>query len=582
MVRILTNLLDVLGVAGIGLIAAAGASGYLGEAETVFLGYTLSFDSPNSIFLVMLLVTGLFASKAVISVFLLKALLLFLARVEVEAATSMARYLFTAGLQRMREFSKSEIQWATTTSTSVAVSGILGSIGILVTETGLLLMMVVFFFVVDPLAAAGVTAYFAIVVIAFQLAINNRLRRSGRKTAVGSVGVTQSALDLFDGFREISVLGKQDFFLERFRESRNTQASGDATLRYLNNIPRYFIETALVFGALAFVGWQLLRGELADGLVAVGVFLTGGVRVMAALLPLQTAFSGLKSQAEQAKLSQEILMLSRRDGSIERSSFEEKRTSDAIRRSFQTALSVDLEGTSFRYPDANVFALKDMNLNIKAGSYVALVGPSGAGKTTLADLILGLHQPNSGSVRLGGLDAFVLRSQYPGLISYVPQKPGLVSGTIGQNVALGLPDSEIDRSRVWEVLKRAELSEMVENLPEGIDSLVGKHSEALSGGQIQRLGLARALYSNPRLIVLDEATSALDAQTEATVSQSILNLKGECTVIVIAHRLSTVQRADTVFVLEAGEIVDSGSFRNLRKRVPLIENYVRLMSFDEE
>jgi ABC-type multidrug transport system fused ATPase/permease subunit len=580
--RVLTNILDIAGVAAIGTLAAAGASGFLGQAESTFLGITIQLGSPRTLLVVMAIVAGLFITKAVLSIFMLRALVRFLATVEVSAATDIARHLFTSGLQRMREYSKSEVQWATTTSTSVTFSGVLGSLGILFTESGLLIMMVGFFFIVDPFAAAGITIYFAVVVLVFQLIINTSLKRAGNRSATGSVGVTQAALDLFDGFREISVLLKQEHYLEKFRHARHTQATGDATLRFLYSVPRFFVETALVIGALAFVAWQLVRGELVDGLVAVGIFLTGGVRIMAALLPLQAAFSGLKSQAEQAKLGQEILVKVQQSARTQPEPIPLAGDKAKEILGKEKGLSVEIANASFTHPGNTRPTLHQITLEIPAGGYVALVGPSGAGKTTLADLILGLNAPDSGQALVEGIPAPLVRTAIPGLMSYVPQKPGLVSGTIAENVALGLSLSDVDRERVKAVLRLAELGALIDSLPDGIDTPLGKHADSLSGGQIQRLGLARALYTEPRLIVLDEATSALDAEAEASISETITSLGDGATVVVIAHRLSTVQKADTVYVLDEGRVLASGTFREIRKTVPMIEEYVRLMSFDEE
>jgi len=219
---------------------------------------------------------------------------------------------------------------------------------------------------------------------------------------------------------------------------------------------------------------------------------------------------------------------------------------------------------------------------VPSGSYAAIVGPSGAGKTTLVDLMLGLYEPDSGRILLNDLSPLELRQRIPGLISYVPQKPGLVSGTLANNVALGLRDESINEELVWGALRKAQLGQLVESLPQGIYSSLGSHSDALSGGQIQRLGLARALYTEPRLIILDEATSALDAATEASIAEAIQNLGSETTVVVIAHRLSTIQHADVVHVVDDGQVLASGKFKDVRKRVPMIEEYVKLMSFDDD
>jgi ABC-type multidrug transport system fused ATPase/permease subunit len=246
------------------------------------------------------------------------------------------------------------------------------------------------------------------------------------------------------------------------------------------------------------------------------------------------------------------------------------------------ALGVSFDNVVFTHLDKNEPTIKGVTFSISSGGYEALIGPSGAGKTTLVDLLLGLYKPDSGSILVDGRDPRVLREESPGLISYVPQRPGLVSGSIANNVALGQTDDEIDEEGVREALRKAQLLEFVDTLPQGIHSSLGVHSDSLSGGQIQRLGFARALYTNPRLVVLDEATSALDAATEASVASSIKNVGDETTVVVIAHRLSTIQDADQVHVVDDGRIVASGTFPEVRRKVPMVEEYVQLMSFSDD
>jgi ATP-binding cassette subfamily C protein len=245
------------------------------------------------------------------------------------------------------------------------------------------------------------------------------------------------------------------------------------------------------------------------------------------------------------------------------------------------AFNVVVRNVDYAHRGKTTPTISNLSFEIAAGSTTAIVGPSGAGKTTLVDIMLGLYEPQSGSVTIDGLSTSELRRKFPGMIAYVPQRPGLVSGSIAENVALGFDTHEIDEHRVWDALKKAELDLVVKDLPNGIHSSLGAHSDGLSGGQIQRLGLARALYTNPRLIVLDEATSALDATTEASITESIRSLGSETTVVVIAHRLSTIQHSDVVHVMDGGKIIASGTFSEVRKQVPMVEEYVKLMSFDD-
>jgi len=581
-VRVVVNFLDIAGVAMVGLLGAAGASSFLGSGQADLFGFSINLGNPDVLLIIMALVAGFFFLKAALSIALIRVTFFFLAGIETKNATEIAHYLFTGGLSDLRQYSRSEAQWAVTTSTNVTFSGVLGSAGMFVTETTLLIFMFALFAYVDLPAAFAITAYFLLVIGIFQLLANQRIRTGGKDLAEGNVDVTQVSLDMFEAFKEISVLMKQAFFLEKFAKARKTYALGSARLGFLMAIPRYFVETALAVGALAFVAWQLTRGELVDGLTTAGVFLAGGVRMMAALLPLQAAFSGLRGQTEQARLGQEILTKARTRRLEALEVLEKSKTVVVEPTSVTEGIRVVLDSVTFTHQAAAEPAVNDVSLVIEPGSYVALVGPSGAGKTTLADLILGLNVPHQGKLSVNGMSARALRETQPGLMAYVPQRPGLVSGTLMENIALGQNPSEVDLEQVNEALRKALLNELVEGLPDGVHTRLGKNLDSLSGGQIQRLGLARALYTNPKLIVLDEATSALDAGAEASISESIQNIGEDTTVIVIAHRLSTVQRADVVHVIDEGHLVASGTFPELRRTVPMIKEYVRLMSFDEE
>jgi ATP-binding cassette, subfamily B, bacterial PglK len=580
--RVFVNFLDIAGVAAVGLLGAAGASGFLGNSEASFFGVTIDVRTPGMLLTIMAAIAVFFFLKAALSIVLIRTTAYFLANIEIKNATEIAQFLFTGGLAELRQYSKSEVQFAVTGSTNITFSGVLGSAGMLVTESALLLFMFGLFVIVDPAAAIAITVYFLIVIMIFQLLSSKQIQQSGKDFAEGSVDVTQVSLDMFEAFKEISVLMKQFFYLDKFTRARKTYAYGDAQMRFLMAIPRYFVETALAVGALAFVAWQLSRGEVTDGLVTAGVFLAGGVRMMAALLPLQNAVLALKNQVEQAKISQEILQKSRSGKEQILAVLESSKDSMVAYRESNKGVRVDLKDVTFTHPGGSKPAVRKVTFSIAPGSYVALVGPSGAGKTTLADLILGLNAAQSGTVTVDDIPARDLRESRPGLMAYVPQRPGLVSGTLVENIALGLPPEAIDYSRVESALQKARLEEFVNDLPDGVHTRLGKNLDSLSGGQVQRLGLARALYTNPKLIVLDEATSALDAEAEASISESIRNIGDDTTVIVIAHRLSTVQRADAVHVIEDGELIASGTFKQLRKSVPMIQEYVRLMSFDEE
>jgi ATP-binding cassette subfamily C protein len=238
-------------------------------------------------------------------------------------------------------------------------------------------------------------------------------------------------------------------------------------------------------------------------------------------------------------------------------------------------VGVQFADVSFAYPNSSQDAIQNFSLSIDAGDQVAFIGPSGAGKSTLADLMCGVLAPSSGKVLVGPADGSPLS------VSYVPQRPGLVSGSLAQNVALGLVGEEMDEARVWNAIEKAHLRKVVLALPQGIHTDLGNYQDGLSGGQIQRLGLARALYTSPGLLVMDEATSALDAESEAEIAKALDQIRGKVTVVLIAHRLNTVQHADKVFLINEGKLTDQGTFLELVKRNPTIDRLVQLMKVEE-
>jgi ABC-type bacteriocin/lantibiotic exporter with double-glycine peptidase domain len=238
---------------------------------------------------------------------------------------------------------------------------------------------------------------------------------------------------------------------------------------------------------------------------------------------------------------------------------------------------IKITNVSLTYPENSSPSIHQVSIDIQESKIVAIVGPSGAGKTTLVDVLLGVLKPDHGEVVISGVSAIDAASKWPGAISYVPQDVLIVDGTIRHNVALGFPPTTVDNDRVLSAIEDAALGEFVKSLPNGLDTQVGESGAKLSGGQRQRLGIARALYTNPKLLVLDEATSALDGETELLVTDSIQKLKGRVTVVLIAHRLSTVRNADIVIYMQSGQVQAVGTFDEVRKQIPNFDHQAHLM-----
>lgn len=583
-VRFALNGLDIVAVALMGLLGAITATGLSGQNLELF-GYQIPAPNATNVVLLVSLVALLFVVKGGLAIIFARWTAVFLAGVEIKNSAKITRYLFSGSLQRVKKYSRPEISFLVSSSTSATFSGVLGSMTTLVIEATLFLSIFGLFVLVDWVAALAILAYFAVFVAILQAVTARKYLRAGRNMRKGTVDAGASILEMVDAFREISVLSKQNHFLTRFVEAKKLSARTGVSLQVLKSLPRYVAETGLIFGALGFAVWQLSSGTLTEGLFALGIFLSGSFRMMTAILPLQALWNDLRVMQNWVVMAQEILVTLRDtpellDAGIFSST--KVREARAVVERDAGGLGVSLTNVVYTHLGKDEPAITGISLDIAPGSYVAVVGPSGAGKTTLVDLLLGLYEPDSGTVRIDGVDPQILREESPGLISYVPQRPGLVTGSLAENVALGVDKEDIDDDGVREALRKAQLLDFVDTLPDGIHSSLGAHTDSLSGGQIQRLGFARALYTQPRLIVLDEATSALDAATEASVAASIKNVGAETTVVVIAHRLSTIQDADQVHVVDDGKLIASGTFTEVRKAVPLVEEYVQLMSFNND
>jgi ABC-type multidrug transport system fused ATPase/permease subunit len=575
--RALVGFLDVFGILLVGVVAALGATSLVGGGGDSFLGFTLpDLDAAGLLWLVVFVLI-VFLVKAVIAIVLSRALTAFIARIEARNADILTAHLLGGSLENVKRMSKADFQFAITESTKWTFTGVLNNVASIFVEGFLLLLVAVAFLVVNPVVAVFALGYFALIVVGMQAGIARILKRAGEDAAASTIETVGSVSDTIDTFREISVLGRHQLYLDRLSASRTRLARSGATLAFLGGLPRYVVETALILGVVVFVGQQLLAGELATGLATLGVFLGGAVRIMGAILPLQTAVAALKVNTEQSSRARALLQEVRDAAPVADPGEPAPEPGPGV----DGPLGVGIHDLVYRYPGEASAALDGISIDIEPGGFVALVGPSGAGKSTLVEVILGLAIPTAGTVSIGGRAPLELRASAPGAVSYVPQRPGLVSGSIAENVALGIEPEHIDRDRVLEVLRFAHLDEFVATLPDGIDTTVGKQADAFSGGQIQRIGLARALYVQPSLLVLDEATSGLDAGTESVISESLQKLRGQTTLVVVAHRLSTVQHADTVFVVERGKVTASGDFPTVRRTVPMVADYVKLMSFDD-
>jgi ABC-type multidrug transport system fused ATPase/permease subunit len=366
------------------------------------------------------------------------------------------------------------------------------------------------------------------------------------------------------GVKETRVIGCEAYFEEQM--AYQAQIHSRAATLYFGSelLPRVLIETSLIVFIILFISIsQLLSTDNTKDLTSVlGVFAVGSIR----LIPSASQFVQAIAQMRTHSHSLDMLYLDLKEIDKEGNKKLKNLSLNSLsspNKSIPFTDRVDLKNITYSYPGISEPSLNNISLSIRKGESIALIGKSGAGKTTLVDVILGLLEPNSGDIKIDGKSVYKNLRGWQNLIGYIPQSISLMDDTIERNIAFGVPDNLIDQEKLQNAIKAAQLEELLAQLSDGIKTSVGERGVRLSGGQRQRIGIARALYFEREILVLDEATSALDNETEALVTEAICSLSGTKTMIIIAHRLSTVEHCDRVYMLERGNIIKSGSYKEV-------------------
>ena len=349
--------------------------------------------------------------------------------------------------------------------------------------------------------------------------------------------------------KETKVSCKEEFFLDAFRKAYFEYGKANGKFLFMNQLPRMLIETIIVCGLLLLIITKLMLGNQPEEIVPLlGVLALAAFRLMPSANRIVNLSNGIRFQMPLFNELYEDLLIIKNKGAKETETCLQKPES---RMDFENVISVEELG--FAYPEIEKQVLNNISFSIPKGKFVGIVGPSGAGKTTFVDILLGLLAPNKGKISVDGKNIYDDIRTWQANLAYVPQSIYLIDGTIRENIALGVDEKEINDALINKVLQMAELYDFVQELPAGIDTTVGERGVKLSGGQRQRIGIARALYYQPQVLVLDEATSALDNETEKSITDTILKLKGQITIIAVAHRLTTLAQCDFKVKFENGK-----------------------------
>jgi len=393
------------------------------------------------------------------------------------------------------------------------------------------------------------------------------LARAGHRRAISSESRIKWVNQALGSIKEVKLLGRERFFVNAFDQAYQRYARAGLTASAINNLPRLIMETVAVAALLVAVVIGLYQGkQLQSILPTLALFGLGAMRIMPSINRIAPAVNQMRFwlpaiDAVHGALSSATLVWPEA---------EERRTEEPDGEHGATFIGRELavDGLWFKYPGSTHWAIQGISLTVARGSSVAFMGPSGAGKSTLVDLILGLLSPDKGRILADGRPLGEIRRNWQRHIGYVPQAIYLLDDTVRRNVALGLPDEEIDDAQVWKVLRQARLADVVKRMPDELGTIIGERGIRLSGGERQRIAIARALYRDPELLVFDEATSALDGQTERDIADTIRGIAGAQTVLIVAHRVTTIQSCDLIFFLDQGKLVDQGTFAQLTAENP--------------
>jgi ABC-type multidrug transport system fused ATPase/permease subunit len=453
----------------------------------------------------------------------------------------------------------------------MVVLQVIATVVVLISDLSLLIVMALGLFIVDPVTSLGTFFVFGVIAYLLYLYMHVRAGALGERSTELNIVSNEKIVEVFSSYRESVVRNRRDYYGREIGKLRYSLADVSAEVFFMPYVSKYVIETAVIVGAVAIGAAQFILQDAAHAVATLAIFLAAGTRIAPAVLRVQQGSIQVRSSIGQAAPTLELIeelgdadLTKNTDDSvdIEHSGFE---------------ANISANGLTLTYPGKNSPAISNISIDIPRGTSVALVGPSGAGKTSFVDLLLGVLTPDQGNVKISGVSPLIAVAKWPGAVSYVPQDVVIAAGTIRENVSLGYPAVEATDELVMSALKIAHLDDLVRELPEGIDTQVGERGAKISGGQRQRLGIARAMFTRPHLLVLDEATSALDGETEAGISSAIHALRGSTTVVMIAHRLSTVRNADIVVYLDQGRIAAKGTFEEVRAAVPDFDRQAKLM-----
>lgn len=532
----------------------------------------LSISDPRELFFILgpILIT-LFAIKTGYLIQLYRWLFHYAMKKEVKLTRQLLTAYLSAPYTLHLQRNSAELIGVVTRSVEEFSSGFLVNLLTVLAELFVLVAVASLLMIVEPLATLGALVVLAVPSAVVYRLTQHRLAATGRTAEKSWTSMVQWAEQAIRSVKETMITGRRSFFVDQHSDHVQRFTNSLRSLSFLSALPRFIVDTLTVSSMVAIAVILLSGGkDLQSVLLLLGMFALGALRLIPSISRLSSSLAQVRYRyASTEVIYRELLALQHRPSDPLAGSAEEHIAPIPFRH------ALVIEHLSYCYPVTPRTAIDDVSLEIPQGHWVAFIGPTGAGKTTLADLILGLLTSSSGKILVDGRDLHDNLAGWQRNIGYVPQTVHLIDDSVRRNVAFGVSNEEIDDDRVWGALHAAQVDHLVHALPGELDAIVGERGDRLSGGERQRLGIARALYGDPAVLVIDEATANLDPGTEAAIVETIGKLRGKKTIIVITHRPAFARHSDCIYMLAGGRLRSSGKYSELLAREPAFRDFAR-------
>lgn len=566
----ISSLLDIVGITLIGLVGALTIQGVTGIPDSslganqvlkILNMENLNFQSQVLFFSISACLALI--ARSLIAFKISQRILNFLGNVSSGISAKILRVLLSHDVAEIERYAKQDLIYLLNSSTSRVSLEVAGSLTFIFADSLSIIFTIIALLVID-IQATILTLFLFLGLGAYMF---SRLKREayelGSLIRVQSIKTNTMVSSVVENFRFLTTSGLSDLTKKQYGNFRAEQAQTQARLSFLPYISKYVFEIIIVLGALIVAGVQLFRYNISEALSTLTIFLAAGSRVAPMALRIQQSLLQVRSNAHLIKPVSKLIKefnISTKESSVR---LTEKEFTPRI----------EVSNLRFRYPDSELFQLKNISFEIEAGTFCAIVGPSGCGKSTLIDLISGLNSPTSGKVKLSNVPANLAVRLWEGKLGYVPQRTNIISASVAENVRFGR--NKISDDDIWDALENVGLRSRIRQMKLKLNTQIGEEGINLSMGQQQRIMIARTIVTKPRIILMDEPTSSLDPISERIITRLFHKLRPYTTLVVVAHKLHTVKNADKILFMENGKVTSSGTFKEVRQENPSFENFTR-------